>query len=119
MHTEYIHDFLIALFITTVTETTLLVLLIRFLFKDAMLQLSRIIFAGMLASFATLPYLWFVLPKVILPYTYFFIIGEISVFMIEACIYYFVLQLSIKKALTVSFFCNSVSMSIGILYYGC
>jgi hypothetical protein len=111
--------FLIDLAITVVTETTVIFILIRALWKIAASGLStaRCLFAGIFASSATLPYLWFVLPAIVKPYQVQVVTGEIGVFVIEALFYYYVLNLSIRRSAILSFVANTVSIIIGICIF--
>lgn len=111
--------FLIALAITVVTETTVIFILIRALWKIAASGLStaQCLFAGIFASFATLPYLWFVLPALIKPYRLQVVTGEIGVIVIEALFYYYVLNLSIRRSALLSLAANVVSIIIGLIVF--
>jgi hypothetical protein len=101
--------FLQALLITVSTETVILRLL------EPRRPLKEVLFAGFLASTLTLPYLWFVLPQFISDYALFLIVGELSVALVEAVLYFFVLRVSAKKALFLSFTCNLISFLLGLL----
>jgi hypothetical protein len=111
--------FLIALAITVATETTVIFILIRPLWKIAASGLStlRCLFAGIFASFATLPYLWFVLPAIVKPYQLQVVTGEVGVFVIEAIFYYYVLNLSIRRSAILSFAANAASIVVGIFIF--
>ena len=110
-------QFLIALFLTVLIETITLFIVIRYLFKINNKKIGNIIliFLGIFCSTCTLPYLWFVLPAFIQNFYVLALIGEPAVFIIEAIIYYFVLNLGIKKSLIVSLLCNLMSFLIGLL----
>jgi hypothetical protein len=111
--------FLVALAITVVTETTVIFILIRALWKISAAGLStlRCLFAGIFASFATLPYLWFVLPAIVKPYQAQVVTGETGVFIIEALAYYYLLNLSIRRSVFMSLIANFVSIIIGICIF--
>lgn len=111
--------FLIALAITVVTETTVIFILIRALWKitESGLSTARCLFAGIFASFATLPYLWFVLPAIVKPYQIQVVTGEIGVFVIEAVFYYYVLNLSLRRSALLSFAANAVSIIVGMIIF--
>jgi hypothetical protein len=108
--------FLISLAITVVVETAVIMCCIRFLFKIPSLQLSlrRCLFAGFFASFATLPYLWFVLPAFVHPYPLQVTAGEFGVFIIEAVAYQFLLNLPFRKTVILSFLANLASIIVGL-----
>jgi hypothetical protein len=75
------------------------------------------LFAGIFSSFSTLPYLWFLLPQFIDSYTILVILGELSVFLIEAVIYYFILKVTIQRAVIISFACNIASFLTGLMIF--
>ncbi len=109
----YETSFLLALVTTWVIEIPVLIVLIRFLFRDKTLPLSRIIGIGALCTALTLPYLWFVLP----PYVdaaYYPLIGEMLVFLAEALILNRLLGLSGRVAIVCSFFMNAASFLLGL-----
>jgi hypothetical protein len=105
---------MLSLFLTIIIETTVLFLLIRYYFKANDISNSLLLFAGIFSSFSTLPYLWFLLPQFIDSYVTLSIVGEISVFSIEAVIYYFVLKVNLSRAVKLSFLCNLASFLIGL-----
>ncbi len=113
----YFLEFFRALFLTLLAETTILFLIIRSSFKIPATKLStqKLLLASCVASGLTLPCLWFILPALIHDYTVFLTIGELSVFLVEAVIYFFVLRVSPKKALFLSFTCNLISFLLGLL----
>jgi hypothetical protein len=108
--------FLISLLITVVVETSVILCCIRFWFKitSSQLPLHRCLFAGFFASFATLPYLWFVLPAFVHSYPLQVISGEIGVFVIEAVAYLFLLDLPLRKTVALSFLANLASVIVGL-----
>jgi len=127
----YFQKFIIEGLITTILiETLILFISVRFILKIGKQQLSHqlLIFTGIFCSFATIPYLWFVLPFYFrrlpnyLNFTVggisglFFAVGEVSVTLIESIIIYFVLKLGYKKSLLVSFLCNAVSVIFGLIF---
>lgn len=109
----YESKFLISLLLTLVIEIPVLLLFINVLIKKK-INYPKIIFAGFLASTLSLPYLWFILPAFIKDFKYYSLIGEISVFLIEAFIYSQVLKLNAKNSLVASFFANLCSFLAGI-----
>ncbi|WP_048063133.1 hypothetical protein [Methanococcoides burtonii] len=112
----YEYNFLLALLVTLIVETTILFATVRYCFKTDRSSIPDylLIFAGTFSSFSTLPYLWFVLPMFIRSYSHLIAIGEVSVVLVEAVIYCFVLKVSMNKALFLSFICNLVSFLIGL-----
>jgi len=111
--------FLRALFFTVVIETAGLFLITRKLFNidKSLTPNSQILFSGFVASFSTLPYLWFILPWAIRDRLIFGVVGEIAVTLIEAVIYCFVLQLKPKHAIMASVLCNLASYAFGFVLY--
>ena len=111
--------FLKALAVTVSVETLVLLLLARLAFRRLLpdLSISRLIFAGILCSAATLPYLWFIFPRFIHDRTLMIIIGELSVVLAEAGLYLLILGVDWKKAFILSAFCNAASMAAGLLFF--
>ena len=109
--------FLYSLILTIIIETGTLIILRELLFfKLYKIKFSKIIFTGILASFATLPYLWFIL-YYFLWYNYilFTIIWESSVVIIESIIFYFIFEIKYYKAFLVSFIVNLISYLIWLI----
>ena len=109
--------FLRSLILTIVIETLILILVVRKIFKinNKKIPCKYIIFAGIFCSFSTISYLWYFLPNLITDWTAYIIVGELLVFLIESVMLYFILKLSIKRALLASFVCNFASFFIGLL----
>jgi len=107
--------FFLSLTLTLLSETGLLLFLIRKYFKIKVKKIPspRLLFAGFLASFSTLPYLWFILPTIISSYSLYTIIGEFFVVATETIIYHFTLNLNFKKSFTLSLLCNLFSFLLG------
>ncbi len=114
----YEYRFLVSLVLTIAIETIVLFLIARSIFKldKSHIKDRILIFAGFFSSFATLPYLWFIFPLIIRSYYLLNVFGELSVFLIESIIYYFVLKISINRALLLSFICNITSFLLGLLF---
>src|SRR5512137_1303162 len=106
--------FLIALVTTWVIEITVLIALIRFVFRDKTIPLIRIIGVGALCTALTLPYLWFILPPYVDAADY-IIIGETLVFLVEAFILNRLLGLKPVVALVCSFCMNLASFLLGLV----
>lgn len=104
--------FLLALVTTWAIEIPILILLVRFVFRDKTLPLAGIIGTGALCTALTLPYLWFVLP----PYVdaaYYVLIGETSVVLVEAVLLTRVLGLNPKVSIICSLAMNAASYGLG------
>lgn len=105
--------FLLALVTTWIIEITILIALIRFVFRDKSIPITKIIGIGALCTALTLPYLWFILP----PYVdaaYYVLIGETLVFLVEALILNRLLGVSPKVAIACSFLMNAASFVLGL-----
>ena len=109
----YETQFLLALVTTWAIEIPVLIVLIRFVFRNTTLPLGRITGIGALCTALTLPYLWFILP----PYVdaaYYPLIGEILVSLFEAFILYRLLGVSRNVALVCSSLMNAASFILGL-----
>lgn len=104
--------FLLALVTTWAIEIPVLIALIRYVFRDWSLPLSRILFTGALCTALTLPYLWFVLPPFV-DAAYYPLIGEALVVVVEAVVLNRVLGLEAKRAVVCSLVMNAVSFGLG------
>lgn len=113
----YVLEFLKALGLTLLIELPLLLEVVTYLFKEKNPHLNtpRLLATGTLATFSTLPYLWFVLPELINNYFLFLVVGEISVTLLESFIYTLALHLKFKNALLLSIICNLLSFGLGLL----
>lgn len=107
--------FLIALFFTLLIEVPILFAMVRFAFRLRTIGSFRLFITGVLASSLTLPCLWFITPA-ISGAAYALVVGEILVFLVEAGVYVFVLQISLRRALLVSFVANLASLAFGLLF---
>jgi len=104
--------FLPSLAVTIVLETVVLFLALKIAVKSYQPPLTKILFAGFFTSFATLPYLWFVLP-IYLRTSYYLWVGEGGVVLLETLILQQLLDISLRRALLCSFFCNAASYFLG------
>jgi hypothetical protein len=113
---DYEALFLKALVLTITVETIALLVLARLVLGRA-IPVFRLVFAGILCSAATLPYLWFVLPRFIPDRSVMIVAGEVAVILAEAACYRMVLGVDWKCAALFSVCCNLVSMAAGILVF--
>ena len=60
----YVRRFITTDVLTIAVETAVLFFLMRYVFKKHALTNRQIMFAGIFASFATIPYVWFVFPNI-------------------------------------------------------
>ena len=109
--------FLLALFLTILIEIIILSMLIRKILRmdTKKISNSRLIFTGMICSFATLPYLWFVLPSFLESKILFILFGELFVIIIEAILLFFILRVGVTKSFLISLCCNLISFLIGLI----
>ncbi|MDD4409528.1 MAG: hypothetical protein PHW52_02620 [Candidatus Pacebacteria bacterium] len=111
---EYEEAFLFSLFLTVLTETPVVFLIMRYLYKDKVIKTSKVVAVSFLASALTLPYLWFVLPRFIPDWNIYFILGESLVIVIESLVYFHLFRLKPLNAFILSLLANAVSMSLGL-----
>ena len=114
-----VHGFITSLTFTVTVETVVLFVLVRFLLKVRKLKTRKIIFAGIFASFATLPYVGFVFLPMFPGHKTAALVGaEFFAFIVEALFYREFLQLNMKRSFAVSLVCNASSYALGyFLYY--
>jgi len=105
-------NFTQAWILTIAIETVLLLLLLRKKY-----QLGLIIGNSAIASTLTLPFVWFVFPMLGLPWMVQTAISEFFAFSAEALLYTWLFpRLGIQNACFVSFACNFLSFSAGLLF---
>ena len=114
---SYEHIFLTSLLITLVSEVSITVLLIKYLYKKREIKIYKVIFAGFVASTLTLPYFWFILPAFVSNRGVYVWVGEIAIILIESLIYNQVLDLNFKKSFIISLIANIVSIIFGLLIF--
>jgi hypothetical protein len=107
-----VHYFISSLLFTIAVETGILFLLLRYAFKEKGPCTKKIVFAGAFASFATIPYVWFVFPYLTLPGNALYY-SESFAFVVEAVFYRAYLKTSWKTSLLVSLLCNVASFALG------
>ncbi|MBU1564398.1 MAG: hypothetical protein KJ630_02070 [Proteobacteria bacterium] len=76
--------------------------------------IGRIIAAVFFGNMATLPYLWFVYPE-FLDYPFAVMLGEMTAFLAEGFLYYFLLEASWRISFFSSFVANASSIVMGLL----
>ena len=114
----YEYKFLISLAFTIFIEIITLYILINYFFKydRAKISNSLLLFTGFLSSFATLPYLWFIIPLFIKTRIQYILFGESIVILLESLIIFFLLRVNLKKSFSISFICNILSFLIGLIF---
>ena len=114
---SYELNFLYSLLITVTIESAVVYLLMRYAF-NIKLTSKDIIMAGVLPSFATLPYVWFVAPYFLGEnYTLYLWVSEVSVFIVEVFILAYLLKIGYKKATLLSLVANAASWGIGKVFW--
>jgi len=108
--------FLFSICFTIAVETAVLFLMVRKIYGIDAKKIpgALLFFSGFFASFATLPYLWFLLPAFLKDYWLLVVAGEAGVFLIEAAFYKFTLGIDAKKAIAISAACNAASFFLGL-----
>lgn len=108
-------NFLKALLFTIGIETAVLFLIFKLFYKSLEIKNWLLLLTGILTSFSTLPYLWFIYPLFIHTKLLYTLISELSAILVESIIILGLLRISYTKALIVSVACNMSSFLIGIL----
>jgi hypothetical protein len=104
--------FLLSLLSTLLVELPLLAIVLRLFGEGRRLPLTTVLSAGALASIATLPYLWFLVPRIV-PGPYYLPVGETLVMAAEALILRLVLGLRPLACVMASALCNLGSWLAG------
>lgn len=108
-------DFLKALLLTVLIETLVPFLFFKTKFRSLPIKNKLLLFTGFLASFATLPYVWFVLPVFIQPTFTYVLVSELSVTLIESLIICSLLKVGYNRSMLISVACNLASFLAGLL----
>ena len=111
--------FLKSLALTIIIETIVMIIFFRFITRTKDVEISRILATGVIASFATLPYLWFIFANLFDhdQKIWYIITGESFAVIVEVAIIHFTLRVKILKSTICSLTCNMVSFLIGLLIY--
>lgn len=102
---------------TILIETIVLILFVRLLLKNKDISLIRLLGTGLFTSFATLPYLWFILPYFVSEQMAYIISGESFAVIMETFILSLFLRTKIGTSFLISLTCNAISFSIGLLLF--
>lgn len=107
--------FLHALILSLLIEAPLLFFCLRLVFGIAAseLSLSRILLAGLAATSATLPLIWFVLPSLVTTPVHYDVLAESFAVVAETFILNLILEVGLGRALIASLACNAVSFLAG------
>jgi hypothetical protein len=112
----YVHRCIAIGSFTIFVETTVLFFMLTYVYKERFLRVSQILFAGVFASFSTIPYVWFIFPRItVWPYNTALMFSETFVWLVEAFLYNRILRLSPLQALVVSAVCNFASWYLTFL----
>ena len=112
----YVHRFLTTLVMTDVTELSVLIFLFRYVLRGRGISTRQMVFAGLFASFATIPYVWFVFPNIMhWPRQTSLYFSEPFVTLIEAVFYRMFLRISWRDAFIISIVCNLSSYFLDII----
>ncbi len=111
MHYEL--SFLRSLVLSIFIETLLLLIIIKNFFKKLNIKTWIVILAGITATFATLPYLWFIIPLFIKTKIAYIIISESLAILLESFILFGMLRIKYRIALIFATICNLISFLIG------
>ncbi len=112
---SYTQEFLFNFLLTIATETVVLVFLVKKL-KLVSVNQKSLIFGGIFASFATIPYVWYIFPILLWQsFSLFIVVSEIFAVITEALFYLLFFKTNIKIALLISLICNIASFGLGLL----
>jgi hypothetical protein len=112
---DYEIIFLKALLLTVLIETSVLFLIFKTLLKSVEANNYILLLTGILASSATLPYLWFIFPLFIKSKIWYTIFSESFAIVAESFIIKGLIQINYTKSLIISIICNAISYIIGLL----
>jgi len=107
--------FLKSLVLTILIETFVMIIFFRLLIKRKDVEISRLLITGFIASFATLPYLWFILPVYIDQKIWYMIIGESFAVLLETIIIRSILRTKLTISFLCSLICNTLSFLAGLI----
>jgi hypothetical protein len=114
---DYLETFLRAWAFTIGSETlTLLVAAYGWRWFQLRASVARLILGALFASTMTLPYLWFVAPRIWGYGWELKLYAEPLIFAFEAVFYSFYFGLEWKRALLLSTLCNGASLLVGYLF---
>lgn len=106
--------FLKSLILTILIESIVLIVLFRLIIRNENLSIYRLLSTGFIASFATLPYLWFILPNFVDQKIWYMIIGESFAVLMETYIIGVILKIKLSISFLSSVTCNLISFLIGL-----
>ena len=107
--------FLKSLVLTIAIETIVLVIFFRWIVKLKNIGIAQLLMTGFLASFATLPYLWFVFPTYIDSKLWYIFFCESFAILVETFIIGALLRVKFIQSLWCSLSCNLISFLTGFI----
>ena len=115
---DYDLMFLKGLALTIFIETVVLIGYFRLITKRKDINYSRMLMTGFIASFATLPYLWYFFPSFIFHKMAYIVIGESFAVLVETGIIAAILRTKLSTSFFCSLTCNLISFFTGLLLMG-
>lgn len=117
MNSTYEWAFITSLLFTLGVEVPCLLICVRLFLKknNTSPGTGLVLWAGLLASVTTLPYVWFILPAFIRNHLFYIITAEFFAFSLEAVIYHLLFRLPLRQTMVFSLICNSISFLGGEL----
>ena len=112
---DYELTFLKCLVLTILIETIVLIIFFRLIVKTKEIEISKLLITGFVASFATLPYLWFIFPNYIDHTILYMLTGESFAVLVEAVIIGAILRVKFIQSFLCSLTCNMISFFIGLI----
>lgn len=112
---EYEILFLKSLLLTIIIETIALFVIFKFFTTKFKINNYTLLFTGILATFATLPYLWFIFPVIFKTNVWYHFSSETFAVLTESLIIMGLLRINYKESIIISFICNMSSYIIGLI----
>ena len=110
---DYIHRFITSMGFTITIETLILYFCLRYALKNQE-SIKKIVLTGFFASFATIPYVWFVFPYLLKwSRDTSLMFSEPFVFIVEAIFYRTFLKTGWGSSFLLSLVCNLASYILG------
>jgi hypothetical protein len=106
--------FLQSLALTICIESVVLWIMIKLIYKIDK-PLNTLLFTGVFASFATLPYVWFIFPAFISVRWAYILSAESFAVIVETLIIHYNLKTGYSRSFILSLVCNMVSFGIGLI----
>jgi len=107
--------FLKALALTIFIETLAIIVFFRWIVKMKEIEISKLLITGFIATFATLPYLWFIFPNFIDHKIWYAITGESFAVLVETIIIGAILRTKLTTSFLCSLTCNMISFLTGLI----